>query len=303
MPRRLRQPTSAACELTGRAALGPARQGQRADGVRRTPIAPRPSCAASGCWKTSSALRRRRRRPTCRRSRRSTPKKVMTLHGRSSKRTAPTRHAPGCHATMDPIGFALEHFDATGAWRDYEKGMGSTPIDAAASSQMGRSLRAPSSFARSIMGEPEAFVSTVVQKLISLQALGRGLGGRDMAAVRSIVRDTADDDYRFFVSGDGDRRERAVPMRKAPIEDVVASVQRRRVNELSDWKKLVAPPRSCAASAPPSHYRCSMRCCRPRALSRRTPWRPSGSAPSSFRTASAPDFGRPTRSAPASSRR
>ena len=75
---------------------------------------------------------------------------------------------------------------------------------------------------QSIMSEPEAFVSTVVQKLM-VYALGRGLGGRDMATVRSIVRDTADDDYRFSSVVTAIVESEPFRMRKAPIEGVVAS--------------------------------------------------------------------------------
>jgi hypothetical protein len=128
----------------------------------------------------------------------------------------------GCHATMDPIGFALEHFDATGAWRDYEKGVGSTPIDARGKLANGAVVTGAVELRQSIMEEPETFVSTVVQKLM-VYALGRGLGGRDMAAVRSIVRDTARDDYRFSSVVTAIVESEPFRMRKAPIENAVAS--------------------------------------------------------------------------------
>jgi Protein of unknown function (DUF1592)/Protein of unknown function (DUF1588)/Protein of unknown function (DUF1585)/Protein of unknown function (DUF1587)/Protein of unknown function (DUF1595)/Planctomycete cytochrome C len=99
----------------------------------------------------------------------------------------------GCHRMMDPIGFALENFDGTGAWRTRETGqtidssgqlVDGTPIDSVASLRQGL-LRYSPQFAR-----------TVTEKLLTY-ALGRGVEYDDMPVVRSIVRESAKSDYRF----------------------------------------------------------------------------------------------------------
>lgn len=101
-----------------------------------------------------------------------------------------------CHSMMDPIGFALENFDAVGAWREYENGMRSNRIDASGRLISGAEVSGPVELREALVADPELFVSTVVQKLMTY-ALGRGLRGKDMPAVRRIVRNAADYDYRF----------------------------------------------------------------------------------------------------------
>jgi hypothetical protein len=123
------------------------------------------------------------------------PEGVLSLRERlEAHRENPVCAA--CHATMDPIGFALENFDAVGAWREFESGFGSDRIDASGWLMSGVEVSGPADLRRALLADPERFVSTVVEKLMTY-ALGRGLAGRDMAAVREILRDTADDEYRF----------------------------------------------------------------------------------------------------------
>jgi mono/diheme cytochrome c family protein len=103
-----------------------------------------------------------------------------------------------CHNVMDPLGFALEHFDAVGAWRTQEAGV---PIDASGELADGTVVDGVVSLREALLKRPEVFVSTLVEKLM-IYALGRGLDHRDMPAVRAIVRDAAPE-YRFssLVSG------------------------------------------------------------------------------------------------------
>jgi hypothetical protein len=101
-----------------------------------------------------------------------------------------------CHALMDPIGFALENFDAVGAWRDNEYGRASPPIDAQGTLVGGIAINGPIELRAALMAEPEIFVSTVVEKLM-VYALGRGLVASDMPVVRQIVREAEADDYAF----------------------------------------------------------------------------------------------------------
>ncbi len=98
-----------------------------------------------------------------------------------------------CHKVMDPIGFALENFDAVGAWRTREAG---GPIDASGQLADGTPVDGVVTLRSAILARPEVFVGTMTEKLLTY-ALGRGVEARDMPAVRRIVRDARRDDYRF----------------------------------------------------------------------------------------------------------
>lgn len=98
-----------------------------------------------------------------------------------------------CHRQMDPLGLALENFDAVGRWRTTEAGQ---PIDASGAFIDGRELNGVAGLEQALLRRPELFVRTVVEKLLTF-ALGRGVEHYDAPAVRQIVRDAAADDYRF----------------------------------------------------------------------------------------------------------
>jgi mono/diheme cytochrome c family protein len=98
-----------------------------------------------------------------------------------------------CHRVMDPIGFAMENFDATGAWRSREPG---GPIDASGQLADGRTISGVVELRTAIVARPEMFVGTMTEKLL-IYALGRGLDSYDMPTVRRIVRDAGRDNYRF----------------------------------------------------------------------------------------------------------
>ena len=98
-----------------------------------------------------------------------------------------------CHARMDPLGFALENFDATGKWRTTE---GGTSIDVSGQLPDGSGFNGPSELREAILRRPEAFVATFTQKLLTY-AVGRGLEYYDASVVRQIVRQAGDDGYRF----------------------------------------------------------------------------------------------------------
>jgi hypothetical protein len=100
-----------------------------------------------------------------------------------------------CHALMDPIGFALENFDAIGGWRDREHGFDSPPIDASGRMLDGSEIEGPVELRNALLSRPELFVATVTEKLM-IYALGRGLVASDMPEIRRIVRDSADADSR-----------------------------------------------------------------------------------------------------------
>ncbi|HMB73017.1 MAG TPA: DUF1592 domain-containing protein, partial [Gammaproteobacteria bacterium] len=98
-----------------------------------------------------------------------------------------------CHQIMDPIGLALENFDLVGRWREQEQGR---PIDASATLIDGTQITGPADLRQALLGRSELFVTALTEKLLSY-ALGRVVDYRDMPAVRRIVRDAKDEDYRF----------------------------------------------------------------------------------------------------------
>ena len=99
-----------------------------------------------------------------------------------------------CHAVIDPLGFALEHYDAIGAWRTSDES--GHPVDAAASTLSGAKLDGLAGLRGLLLAEPEQFPRTVTEKLMAY-ALGRRLEYYDRPAVRAIVRDAASSDYRW----------------------------------------------------------------------------------------------------------
>ena len=152
------------------------------------------------------------------------PQGVMTLRQKLEAHRANPACA-GCHATMDPIGFALENFDVVGAWRDNDKGVGSPLINATGRLADGTAIDGAVALRKAIMSDPNIFASTVVQKLMTY-GLGRGLTATDMPVVRSIVRQVADDDYRFSSIVLAIAESVPFTMRKAPAADAVAGVKR-----------------------------------------------------------------------------
>ena len=99
-----------------------------------------------------------------------------------------------CHAPMDPLGFALENFDAVGAWRTRDAGV---PIDAAGVLADGvTSFDGPAGLRRVLLDRADQFVETVAGKLLTY-ALGRGIEHHDRPVIRAIVRAAAEDDHRW----------------------------------------------------------------------------------------------------------
>jgi hypothetical protein len=99
----------------------------------------------------------------------------------------------GCHKLMDPIGFALENYDATGRWRTAENG---TPVDAAGGLPDGSTFDGIAGLKKALLDRPELFVSTTTEKLMTY-AIGRGVEDYDEPAIRAIVRETKPQDYSF----------------------------------------------------------------------------------------------------------
>jgi hypothetical protein len=100
-----------------------------------------------------------------------------------------------CHGVIDPLGQALENYDAIGEWRARERDSGVT-IDSTGNLADGRPVNSPTELREAIAEEPEKFVQTVAQNLLTY-ALGRRVEHYDMPAVRAIVREAAESDYSF----------------------------------------------------------------------------------------------------------
>jgi hypothetical protein len=99
-----------------------------------------------------------------------------------------------CHRIMDPLGLALENFDAIGAHRTLSEA--GTPIDASGELLDGTHLNGVADLKQALMNHPEDFVSTFTEKLM-IYALGRGIESYDAPAIRKITRDAAHSDYSF----------------------------------------------------------------------------------------------------------
>jgi mono/diheme cytochrome c family protein len=98
-----------------------------------------------------------------------------------------------CHQIMDPIGFALENFDAVGSWRTEDAGK---PVDAAGQLVDGTKINGLKDLRDALARYSPQFVRVMTEKLV-IYALGRGTEHYDMPLVRSIVRDAAKSDYKF----------------------------------------------------------------------------------------------------------
>ena len=119
-----------------------------------------------------------------------------------------------CHAVMDPLGFALENFDATGAWRERDRFAG-TAIDSSGELPDGTKLDGPDDLREALVRRPEQFVQTFTERLMTY-ALGRTIEYYDMPAVRRVVRDAAEDDYRFSALVRGIVESEQFRMRRVP---------------------------------------------------------------------------------------
>ena len=173
--------------------------------------------------------------PSLPENRRGQPAK--TLRARLEQHRAnPTCFA--CHGVMDPLGFALENFNAVGQFRANDPDT-LTPIDTAGQLPDGTTITGPDDLRRQLVERPDhQFVQALTENLMTY-ALGRSLDYRDMPTVRRIVRQAAADDYRFksivlgVVSSDAFRKREAE--RRCPCVDA-----RRRSTRTSNrrWRSL-----------------------------------------------------------------
>ena len=117
---------------------------------------------------------------------------TLSVRERLKQHRADTACA-SCHALMDPPGFALDNFDAVGRWRISEEGK---PIDATGGLPDGSEFTGVAGLEQALLQRPELFVRTLTEKLLTF-ALGRGVEYYDAPAVRQIVRQAQEHEYRF----------------------------------------------------------------------------------------------------------
>jgi hypothetical protein len=100
-----------------------------------------------------------------------------------------------CHGVIDPMGIALENFDAIGRWRDVDR-YAVQPIDAQGRTVSGQPMNGPADLRAALMARPDQFVWAMTEKLM-VYALGRTVEHYDMPIVRSVARRAEANGYRF----------------------------------------------------------------------------------------------------------
>ncbi len=116
-----------------------------------------------------------------------TLREAMQLHRKQGAVCA------GCHARMDPIGFAMEHFDAVGRYREMD---GQNDIDTRSELPDGTVVDGMEGVKSLLLKNPERFVSAVAEKLL-MYGISRNVQYYDQPSVRAIVREAAANDYKF----------------------------------------------------------------------------------------------------------
>lgn len=140
-------------------------------------------------------------------------------------RTNPT--CKGCHGLIDPPGLALENFDVTGKWRDFDT-LAKVPIDPTSEMSTGLVLHGPVDLRHYLTSHPDQFPTTVTKRLM-MYALNREIEYFDMPEVRQIVRDAAASNYEFdaivtgIVNSDAFRRQGPEAAPKAKVASTVTS--------------------------------------------------------------------------------
>ncbi|HET9358964.1 MAG TPA: DUF1592 domain-containing protein, partial [Vicinamibacterales bacterium] len=143
-----------------------------------------------------------------------TMRQVLEQH-----RISPTCSA--CHKIFEPVGLALENFDAVGAWRTHDEGL---PVDTSGKLPDGTSLDGGVAALRaSLVRYSDQFTRVVAEKLLTY-ALGRGVEHDDMPTVRAIVRGAESSQYRFSSLAAGIVKSEPFPMNMKPVAQPEAAV-------------------------------------------------------------------------------
>ncbi len=122
-----------------------------------------------------------------------------------------------CHGVIDPMGLALENFDAIGLWREIDR-YAASPIDAQGRLISGQALTGPADLREALLARPDQFVWAMTEKLMTF-ALGRTVEYYDMPIVRSVARRAADNNYRFEEIVLGIVESPAFQMKSLPVEE------------------------------------------------------------------------------------
>ena len=150
---------------------------------------------------------------------------ALATESKDSGRVLPMREAlaqhranpacAGCHAAMDPIGFAMDNFDALGRWRTVDAS--GAPIDPSGVLPDGTRFEGVAGLRQVLLSHPERFVATLTENLLAY-ALGRSLEYYDQPIIRAVVRDSASRDYRFSELVLGIVNSPAFQNRKAEVQ-------------------------------------------------------------------------------------
>ena len=160
------------------------------------------------------------------------------------ERLARHRRDPGCascHSVIDPLGFALENFDAIGGWRTSD--MSGAPVDAVGTTLGGTKVEGLSGLRALLVARPEQFPRTVTEKLMAY-GLGRRVDHMDRPSIRAIVRGAAGADYRWSALVVGVVKSPAFLMRAGDVRQAaVGTVSQKPRNTVSRPESGSAAPR------------------------------------------------------------
>jgi len=151
----------------------------------------------------------------------STSGKTLTLREQMTMHRASPPCA-GCHSIMDPIGFALENFDADAGWRTRQGGDGGTPIDVKVKLFDGQQVDGPTGLRTALLRYSPQFVRMFIEKLMTY-AVGRGMEYTDMPTIRAIAREVGAEDDRFSAIVLGVVRSPQFQARLKAAETAIAS--------------------------------------------------------------------------------
>jgi len=126
-----------------------------------------------------------------------------------------------CHRTIDPVGFALENFDAIGHWRNLE--VEDQPIDSSGAIPGDKEFQGIDGLEKALLRRPEMFIATLTENLLTF-ALGRGIEYYDAPAIRKIVSDAEKNQYRFSSLIIGIVKSAPFQMRKAEVTPVAGRI-------------------------------------------------------------------------------
>lgn len=146
----------------------------------------------------------------------------LTMRQRMEKHRANAVCA-SCHARMDPLGFALDNFDAIGRWRTTET-EARTPIDVSGQLPDGTKFQGPVELRNLLIRHPEQFATTVTEKLLTY-ALGRGVEYYDQPAIRGILREAAPSNYRWSALIVGIAKSAPFQMRTSTERTATANIR------------------------------------------------------------------------------